>query len=154
MAASIAAAASSLFSPLQNPYQTLLIEMIYCAISPAVVLMSIVAHLILVLIHRATGDLVACESALTEVLERFLTIVPNDTNSEMAVYSGKWIGDLGNYFDCIDAKEANYALFVMAAERTRLVYGLCGPGNCTVEDYQALLSGFTSSSIYFDSATI
>jgi len=53
----------------------------------------------LLLVLGTWADLSSCEAELSKVLEGFLTIVPDDTYSEMAVYSGKWIGDLGNYFD-------------------------------------------------------
>ena len=95
--------------------------------------------LLLFLFPPVLSDLQTCEKELTEVLSRFSSIVPNDTYSEMAVYSGKWIGDLGNYFDCIAIKDANYALFTINAYGTQLAYSLCGPNNCTVEDYQQLI---------------
>ena len=101
--------------------------------------------LVLVLLAGALGDLTSCEAGLQKVLARFLTVVPNDTYSEMAVYSGKWIGDLGNYFDCIDIKEANYALFTVSVSGAQLIYSLCGPANCTVEDYQQLLGGLATT---------
>lgn len=91
------------------------------------------------LVVLAAGDLHTCEVELGKVLERFLSVVPNDTYSKMASYSGKWINDLGNYFDCIDLAEADYALFSMQAEGTYLYYSLCGPANCTVENYMELL---------------
>jgi len=63
----------------------------------------------------------------------------------MAAYSGKWIGDLGNYFDCIDLKEANYALITVSVSGAQWVYSLCGTANCTVKDYQQLLGGLATT---------
>jgi hypothetical protein len=105
----------------------------------------VMVWLVLTLILGALGNLTSCETELQKVLARFLTVVPNDTYSEMAVYSGKWIGDLGNYFDCIVLKEANYALFAIAAEGIQTFYSLCGPVNCTVEDYQQLINGMATT---------
>ena len=78
------------------------------------------------------ADVQSCEMELGKVLQRFLTILPNDTDSKMAFYSGKWIGDLGNYFDCIEMAQADYALFSLQIDGTSLYYSLCGPANCTV----------------------
>ena len=99
----------------------------------------------LILLSPVQSDLTTCQTDLEQVLIRFTTLVPNDTYSEMAVYSGKWINDLGNYFDCNDVKEATYAIFMVEMPPTPGFVALCGPGSCTVDDYYALLEGNTES---------
>ena len=99
------------------------------------------------------GDLEMCETELRLVLERFFTLVPNDTYSEMASYSGRWLGDFGNYFDCIDLKAANYALFIISASGLSMFYSLCGPQSCSAADYQLLLSGNTTEASILALAT-
>ena len=107
--------------------------------------MAVRLWLVLSLGLLVAADVQSCEAELGKVLQRFLTILPNDTYSKMASYSGKWIGDLGNYFDCIEMAQADYALFSLKIDGTSLYYSLCGPANCTADDYMQLLSGDVQS---------
>ncbi|OMJ95593.1 hypothetical protein SteCoe_1019 [Stentor coeruleus] len=80
-----------------------------------------------------------CKSDLIKWAEAAYSPADNKY-SEMFLYSGKGINDLGLYFQCRDVDGAEYYIFEVQ-KSPAVVIGLCVPDTCTISDFWLLLSG-------------
>lgn len=97
------------------------------------------------LLATAAAVLTDCSKELALTLQHSLTLFPTDHYEAMAVYSGKWVNDLGDYHNCGKVKGAEYVLFTLLGQGVFVGVGLCGPQTCSEDDYYELLKNLTSA---------
>lgn len=90
------------------------------------------------------GSISECLAELTKVAEGFtqLTSSNRDNYGDMALYSGKYTNDLGNYHECKHTTDAKYVLFQIL-NRPYIVVGFCGPDACSTDDYYQIADNIT-----------
>ena len=108
---------------------------------PTVVLLSL-------LFPGVYSSLGACLSSLLQLPVHSFTLFPTSPHDHMALYSGKWLNDLGDYTSCSHLSIARYALLFLRYEGPFLGVGLCGPTECTVEDYLHIIGNVTDRTLH------
>lgn len=100
---------------------------------------------LLILVGAAAGELANCVEGLLRVSTHMLTLFPSNRYEEMALYSGKWVNDLGDYESCEKVPGAKYALIFLNYAGPPVGVGMCGPETCTQEDYFHVIGNLTAS---------
>jgi len=98
----------------------------------------------LLLLSTTALALQDCSWELLQTLQHSLTLFPTEHYGAMAVYSGKWVNDLGDYHGCELVEGAEYVLFSLMWQGPFVGLGFCGPKSCSKDDYHALIRNFTS----------
>lgn len=95
----------------------------------------------------ASATLQECLTELEKVLAGRSQIMPTDVYGEMASYSGLRINDLGDFINCNNLDNAEYALVQLAGTA---YLSICGPQVCTKDDYTTILLGLFNSTQSLD----
>lgn len=85
-----------------------------------------------------------CTREVVQTVQHSLTLFPTEHYAALAVYSGKWVNDLGDYHACGQVEGAEYVLFALIWTGPFIGVGLCGPKSCSKDDYYSLMQNLTT----------
>ena len=102
----------------------------------------------ILLLNSVEATLAQCEFDLILWGQAFFTPIHSNF-SEMVLYSGRSLNDLGLYFSCTELSGAKYVIFELNAGPA-LLLGLCLPDTCSIDDYWSIISGSSSASSFTD----
>ena len=103
----------------------------------------------LLLLNSVEGTLAECKSDLIQWGQAIFS--SNHTKySEMVLYSGRGLNDLGLYFPCQELSDAKYVIFEII-DTPAVVLALCLPSTCSIDDYWSIINGGSSDTASFTS---
>lgn len=107
--------------------------------------------IIAILISAVLGEVSQCLEDLLQIGKHMMNFTGTDPHIRMAQYTGRKLNDLGDYKSCITLDYAEYILIRLDPEIS-LFFAICSPKNCTLEDYQEIISNLAPPQTFLHNA--
>ena len=90
--------------------------------------------------HSIIEDSASSKECIYTVSKMLRLFAHNEQFLDFIIYSGKWLNDLGDYDGCLETATSKYITMEISGLPIMAALGLCGPIECSVDEYSHLTS--------------